>query len=303
MAKSKDPGLGSKFSSNVKRLINEDGSYNIVRKGGMNAFSDFYKFLIDLTWFKFFLLSAAAYIGINLIFALLYLLVGIDQMNGHDPAKSAFLDAFYFSVQTFTTVGYGHLSPSGPGIGIISTFEAFIGLMFFALITGLLYGRFSKPSSKIRFAKNVIITRHNGEDALMFKMVNQRSSVLLNASVKCILAMTKGSGHHSYNKEYHPIELETDRVNFFPLTWTLVHIIDEKSPLYQLSIRDLKKKNAELIVLVEAFDETFSQNIIEKASFADDQWIDKVAFVKNFSANSNGEIELHVDKIDEVIRL
>ena len=303
MTRSKDPGLGSKFSSKVKRLINEDGSYNIVRKGAMNAYSDFYKFLIDISWFTFFLLSTAAYIVVNLLFAGVYVLIGIEQMNGHDPAQSAFLDAFYFSVQTFTTVGYGHLSPSGPGIGITSTFEAFIGLMFFALITGVLYGRFSKPSSKIRFAKYAILTRHSGGSALMFKMVNQRSSVLLNASVKCILALNKGSGNHLYNKEYHPIELETDRVNFFPLTWTLVHIIDEKSPLHDLTVRDLVKRNAELIVLVEAFDETFSQNIIEKASFAEDQWMENVKFVKNFTANEDGEIELHVNKIDEIVRL
>ncbi len=303
MVRSRDPGLGSKFSAKVKRLINEDGSYNIVRKGGMNAYSDFYKFLIDISWFQFFLLSTAAYIGVNLIFALVYVAIGVEQMNGHHPADSEFLDAFYFSVQTFTTVGYGHLSPSGPGIGIISTLEAFIGLMFFALITGVLYGRFSKPSSKIRFAKNAILTRHNGNKALMFKMVNQRSSVLLNASVKCILALDRGTGSHSYNKEYHPIALETDRVNFFPLTWTLVHLIDDQSPLHNLRSTDLIKRNAELIVLVEAFDETFSQNIIEKASFAEDQWMENVKFASNFGANEHGEIELHVDKIDEVLPL
>ena len=137
----------------------------------------------------------------------------------------------------------------------------------------------------------------------MFKMVNQRSSVLLNASVKCILALDRGTGSHSYNKEYHPIALETDRVNFFPLTWTLVHLIDDQSPLHNLRSTDLIKRNAELIVLVEAFDETFSQNIIEKASFAEDQWMENVKFASNFGANEHGEIELHVDKIDEVLPL
>lgn len=303
MNETKDPGLGSKYKHSVKRLINEDGSYNIVRKGSVGGFRDFYKFLIDLSWSQFFLVSTIAYLIFNLLFACLYLAVGVDQINGLDGSQSDFLNAFFVSVQTFTTVGYGFLAPVGAGAGIISTFEAFFGLMYFALITGLLYGRFSRPKSKIAFAKNAIITPFQDGQALMFKMVNQRKSVLTETSVNCIFTIDIGSGENAHNKEYHRVELELDQVNFFPLTWTLVHKISEDSPLAGLSIDELKRRHAELIVLVNAFDETFSQNIVEKQSFAGDQWLDGVKFDRNFHTNSKGQIVLDVKGIDNVSKV
>src|SRR3989338_7652055 len=208
MAKTKDPGLGSSFDSKLKRLVNEDGSYNIRRIGGLTGIRDFYKFLIDLNWWKFLLLSFGIYLFINALFAVVYLLVGIDQLAGIDPQHSDFLNAFFFSVQTLTTIGYGHIAPSGLAANLVAVVESFIGLLSIALITGLLYGRFSKPSSKIAFTKYIMLTPHKNGQAVMFKMVNQRNSTLLNASVKLMLIMDQGVEKNQTAKEYYRLNLQ-----------------------------------------------------------------------------------------------
>lgn len=303
MAKKNDPGLGSKFSDSVTRLINEDGSYNIIRKGGIHRIRDSYKYLIDLHWLSFFALLLFAYLLLNALFAVAYLLLGIDQLIGTNVQISTFFNAFFFSVQTFTSVGYGGITPTGLSSNFLATFEAFIGLVSFAIATGLLYGRFSKPSSKIRYSKNVIIRPYEDGNALMFKLVNIRNNVLLKNKVEVMLILDASVGEDKFNKEYHQLNLETDAINFFPLTWTIVHPIKEESPIFGLNIDQLRKRNAEVVVLLESFDETFSQTVFSKHSFARDQWKENVTFAKNYSINEKGNIELDVNDIDRLEEL
>lgn len=303
MKNAKDPGLGSRFLKPVHRMMNEDGTYNIIRKGGLSGLKDFYKYLIDVHWLVFFLILIGSFILLNLIFASIYLLIGSEQIGGMNDDIPEFISAFFFSAQTFTTVGYGALYPVGIAINFVATFESFLGLLSFAISTGLLWGRFSKPSLKIAFSKNVIITPFEESMALMFKMVNERQNVLLNTKVKCILIMDKGLGQTAFDKDYFNLKLETDQVNFFPLTWTLVHKIDDNSPLKGMEINDLKKRNAEVIILVETFDETFSLTIHQKHSYGGNQWLDNVQFARNFEANGKGQIELNVKDINRFTSL
>lgn len=303
MAKSSDPGLGSSYSKEIKRLVNSDGSYNMIRHGALRGFRDFYKFLIEITWWQFLCLSALYYLAINALFACLYLAVGIDGISGTAKNIPDFFNAFFFSVQTFTSVGYGLMSPTSFATNIIGTFESFAGLMSIALITGLLYGRFSKPTSKLSFSKNILITPFKEETAMMFKMVNKRDSILLNSRVKAILIMDRGGVVDSFNKLYFQLELELDKINFFPLTWTVVHKIDANSPLNGLSVQTLRERNAEILVLVEAFDETHSQMITEKHAYGGNQWLDGVKFDRNFNVNEDGMLELFIDDLDNVIPL
>lgn len=303
MARQNDPGLGSKYSKQVKRLINEDGSYNIVRKGGIHGFKDFYKFLIDIPWFPFMGLLLLAYIITNVLFACCYLFSGIEYIHGIDSAMHPFFHAFFFSVQTFTTVGYGGLAPTGISANLIATFEAFIGLLAFAIATGLLYGRFSKPSSKIRFSKNIILTPFENSHAIMFKMVNVRNTILLNSKVEALFILDTASDSNRFDKLYYTLNLETDFINFFPLTWTIVHKITENSPFNELSLAELKLRNAEVVVLLETFDETFSQTILTKHSFGGEQWMENVKFARNYDTSDDGGIILHVNKIDELEKI
>lgn len=280
--------------------MNPDGSYNIVRKGGLSGVNDFYKYLIEIHWFYFSLILVGGFILINLFFTAIYLWIGIEHIKGVIPELGDFQNAFFFSSQTFTTVGYGALSPKGAAANYIAVFEAFIGLSSFAIATGLLWGRFSKPASKIAFSKNIIITPFDGATAVMFKMVNQRNNVLLNTHVRCIFTIDIGSGASSFNKNYSDLKLETDKVNFFPLTWTLVHKIDADSPLFGLSVNELEKRNAEVIILVETFDETYSQIILQKHSYATNQWLENVKFERNFEANEKGQVELKIKDLDRI---
>lgn len=303
MAQQNDPGLGSKYSKQVKRLINEDGSYNIIRKGGIHGVKDFYKFLIDIHWLAFLSLLLAGYILINVLFAFCYLSVGIEQLNGIDATIHPFFHAFFFSVQTFTTVGYGGIAPTGIISNLIASFEAFIGLLAFAIATGLLYGRFSKPSSKIRFSANIVITPFEEGKALMFKMVNERNTMLLNSKVEAMFIMDSAKHSNRFDKLYYKLNLETDFITFFPLTWTVVHKIKDDSPLYDLSLAELKSRNAEVVILVESFDETFSQTILTKHSFGGDQWLENVKFARNYDISDDGIVVLHVDQIDELEKI
>ncbi len=303
MAKQSDPGLGSSYTKEIKRLVNSDGSYNMVRHGALKGIRDFYKYLIEISWWQFMLLSALYYLLINGLFAFVYLIVGIDGITGIQENASDFLNAFFFSVQTFTSVGYGHLAPHSMAASIVGTIESFAGLMSIALITGLLYGRFSRPTSKLAFSQNIIITPYQEEMAMMFKMVNKRDSILLNAHVRAILIMDRGGDVDQFNKMYFQLDLELDKINFFPLTWTIVHKIDAKSPIFEMSVQELKARNAEVLILVEAFDETHSQMITEKRAYGGEQWLDGVKFERNFAINNAGILELFIEDLDKVTPL
>src|SRR5574343_41714 len=300
MKKVKDPGLGSKFVNPVRRLMNEDGSYNIIRKGKLNGFKDFYKFLIDANYLVFSAFLVGSFLLLNLVFTSAYLLVGVDGISGISSEMNPFANAFFFSAQTFTTVGYGALHPTNNAISFIAVAESFVGLLSFAIATGLLYGRFSKPSLKIAFSKNIILTPFENEKAVMFKIVNQRNNVLLNTKVNAIVTLDSGNGTSGFNKNYFDLKLETDEVNFFPLTWTLVHKVNEDSPLFGIPLEDLIKRHIEVIILIETFDETFSQTIFQKHSYGSTQWLENVRFERNFEANEKGQVELNVKDLNRV---
>lgn len=301
MKESKDPGLGTSYSKSLRRSLKEDGNFNIKRVGAIGHLRDIYKYLIELPSYKFTGFFIFSFFGLNALFALIYLLIGVDQLQGLSEEQHPFWGAFYFSSQTFTTVGYGAISPRGNASSFVAAIEAFMGLIFFSMATGLIYGRFSRPSAKIGFSHNVIITPHKDGTALMFKIVHRRNNTLLNCKVHVTLSIAhEDPTQHVTIRQYYSLPLETDFVRFFPLTWTLVHQINDDSPFYGLSVQELRNRTAELLVLVEAFDETYAQKVIQKHSYAEDQWLDNVKFKRNFHVNEEGEVVLHIHELDEV---
>ena len=298
---SQDPGLGTAYQKSVKRILNEDGSYNIKRIGTIRMLKDFYKYLVDLNAWKFGFFLVGSFLVANLFFAGIYCWIGTEHLHGINPNQNEFVAAFYFSAQTFTTVGYGAIAPIGNLTSFIAAMEAFVGLIAFAIATGLIYGRFSRPSTKIAFSHNVIITPHKDQMALMFKIVNQRNSVLLNTKVHVNLSLVdEDSESAMLKRQYYTIPLEVDFVRYFPLTWTLVHVINEDSPLYDLTLAEIRGKLAELLIIIEAFDETYSQIVIRKHSYAEHQWATGVKFKKNFSADDTGTIILNINEISDL---
>lgn len=298
---SQDPGLGTTYQKSVKRILNEDGSYNIKRIGTIRMLKDFYKYLVDLNAWSFGIFLVGSFLVTNLVFAGIYCWIGTENLNGISPHQNNFIAAYYFSAQTFTTVGYGAIAPKGNLTSFVAAMEAFIGLIAFAIATGLIYGRFSRPSTKIAFSHNVIITPHKDQMALMFKIVNQRNSVLLNTKVHVMLSLVnEDSATNMVTRQYYNIPLEVSFVRYFPLTWTLVHVIDEDSPLYDLNLSEIRGKLAELLIIIEAFDETYSQTVVRKHSYAEHQWASGVKFKKNFSADENGTIILNINEISDL---
>lgn len=296
-----DPGLGTSYKHSVTRLLKEDGSFNIQRIGTVTGYKDFYKYLVDLPVWKFVLFLMGSFTILNSLFALLYVIVGVSQLSGVQPGQHPFVAAFYFSAQTFSTVGYGAISPQGNTASLLAAIEAFFGLITFSIATGLIYGRFSRPSAKIAFTHNVIISPYKDGHALMFKMVNQRNSVLLNTKVHLLISLVhEDHEQNTFLRKYYDLPLEVDFVRYFPLTWTIVHPINEESPLYGKRLEEIKSQGAEILILVEAFDETFSQTVVQKHSYAGDQWLTNVRFKRNFGANEEGTIVLNIQDLNEV---
>lgn len=298
--KEPEEGFGSSKDLNNVRFFKENGTYNIQRKGSLNGIRDVYKYLISINWLLFLSLVTLAFIVINLIFTFSILFIGIEGVSGYDISISPFWNAFFFSIETFTTIGYGTLRPNSFGIHLLVVFESFISIISVAFITGLLYGRFSKPSSKILFSDIVLFNEHQGKKAVMFKMVNARTSVLLNAKVKVMLMLNRANDAGGI-KANHSLSLELDSITFFPLTWTIVHSIDEKSPLWGMEFDTIMRLNAELIVLIEAFDETHSQSIFKIKSYAGNQWVNNRKFARSFNADDSGTIVLDINSINELI--
>ncbi|MGD0133195.1 MAG: potassium channel family protein, partial [Bryobacteraceae bacterium] len=189
-----DPGLTTQFSGDLRKTINADGSFNVKRSGLRWRDANPYLMLIDTTWPRFLAIVLVGFSTVNVLFAALYLAIGIENLKGREPSMSAFANAFFFSFHTLTTVGYGNVYPQGPWANSISSIEAATGLMLFAVATGLLYGRFSRPSARIVYSKKAIIAPYQDGTALQFRVANARTNTLTNMGVKVLLMTVERNG-------------------------------------------------------------------------------------------------------------
>ena len=263
-----DPGFGQKIHS-ARRNINHDGTFNVRRQGG-NYRYDPYQWLINMSWTSFMGCVMAFFLSLNGLFALVYVLIGVEQLRGVTPSDlgTNFLNAFFFSVQTFTSVGYGVLSPASVPTNLVASLEALCGLLSFALAAGLLYGRFSRPVARILFSERAIISRRpNGTPSLQFRIANQRKNTLINMQAKLLATFTMANGL----REYKTLHLERDGIYFLPLNWTIVHDITPDSPLYGLTSQDYTTRAVELLVLVQGYDDTFAQDVHARNSYCHDE--------------------------------
>jgi inward rectifier potassium channel len=263
----RDLGFGSVVANETRRrLLNRDGSFNVHREGiGFWQSLSLYNWLLQITWPRFFALVVATYIAVNVIFASLFLLAGADALTGASPG-GRFWRAFFFSVETFGTIGYGNIAPQNVAAHILMTFEAISGLLGIALITGILFARFSRPVPKIAFSNHALVSPYHGGRALMFRIANERSSQLVDVEARVVLALFDQRDGHA-TRRFNMLSLERNRVALFPLSWTVVHPIDESSPLFGLSERDLSERGAEFLVLLTASDETFMQTVHARSSY------------------------------------
>ena len=293
-----DPGLTQQFSGILRRAINKDGSFNVRRIGGSWRHIHPYLHLINMSWSAFLGTVFLGYVVVNTIFATLYYALGPNQIRGADSVDGLgrFLNAFFFSAQTLTTVGYGSFAPGGIAANTLAALEAMIGLMGFALATGLLFGRVSKPSAKIGFSDNMLMAPYQDRTSLQFRVVNLRSNVLIELEASVLLMTVEGPAGQLARK-YEPLTLERQRVFFFPLTWTVVHPVDETSPLFGKTPAELEALQAEVLILIKGFDDTFSQTVNARYSYRYDEIVWGAKFSPAFHIDGDGQIVLEVDQV------
>lgn len=299
--KAEDPGIGRFSKDKAKRFINQDGSFNVIHKNRKRTVNETYTYLIGLSWSHFLLLLFCFFFLLNSVFALLYVSIGVSYL-GIIP-KTLFLNfcnAFFFSVQTITSVGYGLFSPTKLLAGFVSSLEAFIGLVFFAFVTGLLYGRFSKPKSNIRFSENILYTNFKGGKALMFRIVNRRKSMVVLPKIKVSLSISTPNEIGGYQNEFFNLEMEREQITYLPTSWTLVHEIDSLSPLKKYNYDQLLKLHAEVLILLSYHDDSFNDILHQAHSYTFASLKTGYKFKKAFEFNENGKVILDHSKIDEL---
>jgi inward rectifier potassium channel len=296
-----DTGLSSKYNSRTERLIGRDGNFTITKKG-IPFFDSFnpYHWLIRISTLKFFMIVLITFVIANLFFATLYYINGVENLGiieqQTNPEK--FFTAFFFSAQTITTVGYGKINPSNFSADIIASIESLIGLLSFAVTAGLLYGRFSRPVANIVFSKNAVIAPFEGKTALQFRTANIHKSELSDAVVQVVFSPLEMSDGTEKRKFYN-LKLEYHKINFFSSVWTVNHPIDDESPLAGLTQQDLQDSEAELLVLLKAFDETFAQTVNTRYSYRFDEIIWGARFTKIYDLDENGKLIVRLDNISD----
>lgn len=293
-----DFGLGTKNDVGGYRALNKDGSFN-VRKINIPHFErlNFFHSLITMSWSRFFILILAGYFSINIFFASIYMIIGVENLTGIRAASNfdKFMEGFFFSAQTITTLGYGRVAPMGYPANIVAAIESMLGLLGFALATGLLYGRFSRPSAKIRYSQNAVIAPYRDINGFMFRIVNPQKNQLLELEVQVNLALQRKD---SELRDFHSLDLERDKVAFMPYMWTIVHPISETSPLYGLTETTVAEKDAEFIISMRAFDESSSQTVYSRSSYkaSEIKWGEKFVYAVK---RENSGITIDVGRIDE----
>jgi len=299
--KIKDPGLGSSSSEFAERMMNANGSFNILHLNKPRKFSEAYNFLVNISWGNFFILTFLMGFLINAFFALIYLFIGIEEIHpSAGNLTTDFFNAFFFSAQTFTTLGYGAMNPHGIASGLVSSIEAFLGLMLFAFITGLIYGRFSKPKAAIRFSKKILFNDFNNSKTLMFRIVNNRKSTMINPKVSVTLALSKKNRDGDYVNDFYALNLEREYINYLPTTWTIVHQIEKESPLFQYSKEELIKQHGELLIMISYYDESFNQEVHQMHSYILNKVMIDYKFVKAYYYNDKGKMVLDHNLFDHI---
>lgn len=292
-------GFGSRASG---RFINKDGLPNVKRRG-VNVFNrlSWYHTMLNLSSFRFITYLVVMYILINLVFASIYYLIGVEHLTGIDKSDplNEFIDVFFFSSQTFTTVGYGRIAPVGFMASLVATFEAFLGLLTFAIATGLFYGRFSRPRAYLRFSDIAVIAPFQDATALMFRLAPYKNNALTDADVTLSTAIEVNE-EGTTKSNFYRLETQLSKINTLSLNWTVVHKIDENSPFYGFSAADFKNTNIEIIVHLRAFDEVFSNTVVQRSSYVSEEIIYGAKFSPMYYPDREKDSTiLDLDKINE----
>lgn len=300
---SRDLGFGAIVARERKRLLNRDGSFNVRRAGlGFWESHSLYHTLLTISWTRFFLLVIATYVMVNGAFAAAYFLCGPAALAGGVAATRwhQFVRAYFFSVQTFGTIGYGSIHPVSVAANTIVALEALAGLLVFALATGLIFARFSRPLAMLAFSKTAVIAPFHDVRAFMFRIANLRSNELIEVEARLVLSMFSYV-NGAPMRRFATLNLERTKVAFLPLTWTIVHPIDATSPLWGMREEDFAKNGVEFLVLLTAIDETFSQGVHARMSYVHNEIVWNARFSDLFGRAEDAEtLTVDISRIDAI---
>jgi inward rectifier potassium channel len=277
------------------RLISRGSDFEIVRTGHQRMiFSDLYVNLLNLPWWAIFALGVTFYLLSNVCFATIYYLLGQDIANAH-----GYGDCFFFSVQTMATIGYGYMLPTTVAANGTVAFEALWGLSFFAFITGLVFAKFSRPTAHVLFSNVAVISDFNSKPHLKIRVANQRTNRIVDANARLYLVRNTVTKEGYRMRRFYDLSLVRSDVPLLQLTWTLLHRIDETSPLYQLTPEQMAENDDEVIISLVGLDETLSQTIHARHSYICDEIIHDAFFVDVVS-QKEGKIHINYNLFHSV---
>jgi len=272
----------------------------VIRVGWKSApHRDLYHRFLELPLPTVAALCVGFYLLLNLGFALIYVM----EPGGIENARpGSFADAFFFSVETIATIGYGNMYPKGTVTNVVVTIEAVTGLLYFALVTGLLFTRFSRPSARVRFSRVAVVTMYEGVPTLMFRIANQRRSQILQAQVQVTLLRSERSPEGIAMWRQIDLSLVRSQSSFFGLSWTVFHRIDAGSPLHGQTAETLQTAEAEIVVLLAGVDEILSQSVYARHTYdsSDIRW--GYRFVDVLTPAADGRVLLDVARFHDVER-
>ena len=283
-AKAENTGFGTNAANYGGRLLKQDGTPNIEKKGiGFFERLSWFHSMLSISGWRFFLIILFFYISVNFLFTIVYYFIGVEHLIGLKTTSELekLMEAFFFSTQTYTTVGYGRISPEGFLMNAVSSFHALIGLLSFAVATGLMYGRFSRPKAFIKFAEQAIVAPYKEGSALMIRLTPFKNTTLTDAEAKVTLVLMTDDNGKPLNQFFN-LDLEMKAINALTLSWTIVHPIIKESPLYKFTEADFKNIRGELIVFIKAFDDMFSNTVIAHTSYTFDEVVFGAKFVPMF---------------------
>lgn len=284
-----ETGLGLNSSNNSERFFDKSGDPHIKIRGNsfMNRLS-IYQTMLKMPMWKFLGFIIAAYVFVNLIFATIYYSIGLENLGGMDSRTTdgRFWEAFFFSAQTLSTVGYGHVFPTGFEANFIAATESLLGLLMFAVATGLMYGRFSKPRAYIMFSENAVFAPFREGTALMFRMAPYKRHYLTDVEVKVTCGIRTVEDGVEKN-QFFSINLDISRANTLTLNWTLVHVLDEESPFYGLTESEILDLQPELLVFVKGYDDEYSNTVIARTSYTYQEFVFGAKFRPMYYASND----------------